>query len=353
MEDLKQRFQTSFPGKFFLNDSKREVENYLRSRKFLKDHESVQVIEKPGEGNMNLVRRVVTNRRSFILKQARPWAEKYPSIDAPVERNEVESRYFQAIHSDKFLLNLSPEVIFTDQDNFILMLDDLGEGADYAFIYQPDKYLTGDEMKSLVSYLMELHELNISDFPDNRSMRILNHEYIFRLPFLETNGLNLNAIQTGLHALSLSVKRNDQLKSRIALYGDLYLDSGPVLIHGDYFPGSWLRTQSGLKIIDPEFSFLGYAEFDLGVFAAHMVLAQQGKERIELVLREYKASSEVSDELIAGFCGIEILRRLFGVAQLPLSIDITGKKELTEIASGWILTGKLEFDHIFPVSKKL
>ena len=43
-----------------------------------------------GEGNMNYTLRVRTNGRSIILKQARPWVEKYPVIDAPDERAVVK-----------------------------------------------------------------------------------------------------------------------------------------------------------------------------------------------------------------------------------------------------------------------
>ena len=48
--------------------------------------ESVCGLGRAGEGNMNLTLRVQTEERSFILKQARPWVEKYPDIPAPKER---------------------------------------------------------------------------------------------------------------------------------------------------------------------------------------------------------------------------------------------------------------------------
>ena len=61
------------------------------------DHgiESVIAAERAGEGNMNCTLRVRTNERTFILKQARPWVEKYPQIEAPDERALVEAAFYR------------------------------------------------------------------------------------------------------------------------------------------------------------------------------------------------------------------------------------------------------------------
>ena len=56
--------------------------------------------------------------------------------------------------------------------------------------------------------------------------------------------------------------------------GALYLQDGTSLLHGDYFPGSWLQTAAGVRVIDPEFCFFGPPEFDVGVLLAHLHLAQ-------------------------------------------------------------------------------
>ena len=48
--------------------------------------ESITSVVMAGDGNMNLVLRVTTDRQSVIVKQARPWVEKYRDIPAPAER---------------------------------------------------------------------------------------------------------------------------------------------------------------------------------------------------------------------------------------------------------------------------
>jgi 5-methylthioribose kinase len=43
---------------------------------------------------------------------------------------------------------------------------------------------------------------------------------------------------------------------------------------------------------------------------------------------------------MCGFVGIEILRRLLGVAQLPITLSLTEKEKLIEDAQSLILSGK-------------
>jgi 5-methylthioribose kinase len=105
----------------------------------------------------------------------------------------------------------------------------------------------------------------------------------------------------------------------------LYLTDGPALVHGDYFPGSWLRTDRGVKIIDPEFCFLGSAAFDLGTFVAHLYLSRHPPATAEAVLESYRVRSGTDDALLPvarQLAGIEIMRRLIGVAQIP-GLDAT------------------------------
>ena len=95
--DLKNRFEESCPGKFFLQkENPNELENYLKQNKWLKEDDKVGILEKPGEGNMNFVLRVIPESgKSFIIKQSRPWVEKYPQIVAPIDRIKIESEYRQ------------------------------------------------------------------------------------------------------------------------------------------------------------------------------------------------------------------------------------------------------------------
>ena len=94
--NAKQQFQQAYPKAFFLERAVQTVEQYLRQQGWLLAKEQVKTLEKPGEGNMNFVLRVHTSwNRSFIIKQARPWVEKFPQFAAPVERVAVEATFFK------------------------------------------------------------------------------------------------------------------------------------------------------------------------------------------------------------------------------------------------------------------
>jgi 5-methylthioribose kinase len=121
-----------------------------------------------------------------------------------------------------------------------------------------------------------------------------------------------------------------------------YLADGDSLLHGDFFPGSWLGTPSGVKIIDPEFCLLGPRAFDVGFMLGHLYLAGQSDEICEALLSLYLEESGRTDETVARdakrFAGVEIMRRLIGVAQLPLECGIEKKDELLRLSRELVMT---------------
>ena len=341
--ELKEQFQKKYPNSFFLENHVALVEQYLRQQSWIQPKEIVQSLEKPGEGNMNFVLRVKTNQRSFIVKQARPWVEKFPQISAPVERTGVEAHFFRTLAANPIFSTYNPKCLGYDENSFVLAIEDLGKGTDYSFLYQENNQLTKEEIRSIAQYLSALHQLKpATDFPQNKAMRLLNHEHIFNFPFSEDNGFDLDEVQKGLQEIALPYKNDKELKAIIQKTGDLYLSEGKHLLHGDFYPGSWLKTATGLKVIDPEFGFVGPAEFDAGVLVAHLLMAQQPIEVVQLFLSAYQQSDDFNSSLLARFTGIEILRRLIGIAQLPLNLDLAQKKVLLETAVKYILSEQIE-----------
>jgi len=341
--ELKQQFLITFPNSFFLENNTSLVEQYLRKQGWIESTETVLELEKPGEGNMNLVLRVKTNQRSFIIKQARLWVEKFPQIPAPVERVGVEARFLLTLAANPIFSSFNPKFLGYDENSFIIAMEDLGKGADYSFLYQENNQLTSEEIQAIAHYLTALHQLKPpSDFPENKAMRLLNHEHIFNFPFSMDNGFDLDEVQKGLQAIALPYKKDTELKSIIESTGAIYLAQGKHLLHGDSYPGSWLKTEEGLKVIDPEFGFVGPAEFDVGVLIAHLIMAQQPKEIVQLFLSTYKQPTDFNLSLLARFTGVEILRRLIGIAQLPLSLTLMQKKALLDRAGKYILLGRID-----------
>lgn len=312
-----------------------ELETYLKIKGWLSPMESIVSAEKPGEGNMNYTLRLRTERRTFIVKQSRPYVEKYPTIAAPVERAVTEGSFYQKIQTSTKLQGFMPQLLGMDVENSILVLEDLGISNDYTYLYKPNETITEAEIAQLMTYASALHNgFSGESGPQfaNRAMRALNHEHIFLYPLMQENGFNLDVVQAGLQALAMPYKQNEALKIKAKVLGEVYLADGKHLLHGDFYPGSFLKTDTGIKVIDPEFCFYGPAEFDLGVLIAHLKMARQSHEIIQAMRQHYQAPPHFDETLMNQFVGIEIIRRLIGLAQLPLSLSLTEKALLLEEA---------------------
>lgn len=311
-----------------------DLQEYLKNQDWLisKD-ERVISVEKPGEGNMNVVLRITTNIRSFILKQSRPYVQKYQQIDAPLERIEVEYQFYSAVQSNQIDAHI-PNILAYDKMEFSLMMEDLGQCKDMTYLYR-NRTIKDTHLDKLIHVLQVIHRSKPEGFPKNMELRKLNHQHIFVLPFMEDNGFQLDDIQNGLQELSLKYKKDTALKSIIETLGTKYLSEGSVLLHGDYYPGSWMTERDNVYVIDPEFSFLGFAEFDLGVMAAHLIIATSESSYLDLVLKKYQGV--IDKKWVHQIAGIEIMRRLIGLAQLPLERTLQEKEYLLQMARKMIL----------------
>lgn len=326
-----------------LTTDKKELENYLKAKGWMSDEESIHTTERPGEGNMNFTLRIDTGSRTFIIKQSRDYVEKFPQVAAPKERALQEAHFYQFINEKEDLSAMMPVLKGIDEENSIIMMDDLGEGSDYTFLYQEGKSIPEKELLSILDFAISLHsQFKVDAVKDpirNREMRKLNHEHMFIYPYVDDNGLDLNQVVPGLKEVASSFKQDAALKMEIEKMGDLYLKDGDSLLHGDYFPGSWLNTKQGVKIIDPEFCFFGPPEFEIGIMIAHLKMADQPQALIDKAISYYQSKATLDTVLQEKFTATEILRRILGLAQLPLEIDLNQRKNLLEEARA-MLSGK-------------
>jgi len=343
MRALKSKYLEFNPGGFYLEPQKATLEKYLLSRGLLNHGDGVKKIEKPGPGNMNAVFRVIPyHARSFVVKQARPWVEKYPELDAPVERTSVENSYYHYVNRYQDLSGFSPKILGFDPQNSLLVMEDFGESTDYGFVYGKDLQFGQQDLNAACTYLNKLKDIPVPElYPANIALRRLNHQHIFKLPFTD-NTFELDHVQSGLGKLAKNCKQDHKLLERIDDLGKIYLSQGSFLLHGDFYPGSFLKTATGFKVIDPEFSFMGPEEWDIGVFMAHLFLSGTPVTMIESVLKQFEKSHAFSQSIFSGYVGTEILRRLIGLAQLPLEMTLDQKQLLTDLSLHWIKTGTID-----------
>ena len=332
----KQTFCSTYPEAYFLECDSSSIEKYLLRENYLQAGESILHVEKAGEGNMNCTLRVKSNQRSFIVKQSRPWVEKYPEIAAPIERTLMEGQFYENIKNNKNILGHMPRLLHIDKSSYILIFEDLGNANDFTFVYDGE-LISGEQLQQLTMFLGHLHTTKATMQITNEAMRQLNYQHMYVIP-LQDQGMDLDGITSGLNEVAHQFRNKSDYRKHIETLGKIYLENGTTLLHGDYYPGSWLLTEEGVKVIDAEFCFCGPAEFDMGVMIAHLLLAKQPRSFVFKIFAHYKRMNTFDVRLAFQFAGVEIMRRLLGVAQLPIKYNLQDKHKLLELSYRLVVT---------------
>lgn len=343
-------------------DSEFELRSHLVRMGICAAGEPFVGVTRAGEGNMNLVLRVEMPGRSVIVKQSRPWVQKYPSITAPDDRIDSEAAFYQWVAKEPSLAASMPKVLAEDLPHRILVLEDLNGVEDGSVFYQRSSS-TGQTLstaetcfRAAAGWLSRLHEQSRRADPTRtdamdrlgcRPLLQLNHDHIFTIPFSESPPIDLDGVCDGLTEASLPIRMDDDLVAIAQHLGEVYLGRSDrharergVVLHGDFYPGSWLVRDDRVWIIDPEFCCLGVAEFDLGVLLGHWLFCRGAHSDNDdaaggEVLAWY-GDGAVNEDLVRQFAGVEMVRRLLGVAQLPIEADLTTRRRWLEIATGWM-----------------
>lgn len=301
------------------------AKDVMAMRGWVPNGRKVVSVAMAGAGNMNLVERVTfDNHATVILKRARGWVEKYPHIPAPIERAEVEAAFYAAV-ADSAAGRAMPRHLGFSKEYAANLIADLGEGTDGMSAYA-GQIISDDALDAIADWMLALHGLEgpFDDILTNMAMRTLNAFHIFDYPLDLKNGLDLDSITPGLQHLADELKRDARFVAAVNAVGRRYLGSeAGVLLHGDLYPGSWLTTKEGVFVIDPEFCWIGPREWDVGVLAAHLRLSGQPENSTERLIKRYGIA--LDRQLLNQIIGIEIMRRLIGVAQLPLQIGLEDK----------------------------
>ncbi|MFT6209945.1 MAG: 5-methylthioribose kinase [Bacteroidia bacterium] len=336
---------TDLISEFLLDVSNpKGLEEYLAQNDYLGEGEKLDRLEVAGYGNMNVVLRAVTNHRSFILKQSLAWVNRFPMVKAPRERILTEFEFYQTVQQNEAIKKLTPEIYWLDRSNFLLCMEDFGQSQDFMSLYKKGENLEKSEMADIARVVSELHfrfkfEPN-EEGVSNMEMRTLNHNHIFDLPLNSDCGFNLDSVLPGLQSATDKFRNDEKLKGRALELGKVYLaNSGTRLLHGDYYPGSWLKTRNGFRMIDPEFCFKGPAEFELGVAVGHLKMAQQSERILKDLFVYYHFDSKFDGSLFSNFAGMEMIRRILGLAQLPLDLDLKERLELLDEAYELVING--------------
>jgi len=341
------RFAAQGPGLFYLDPNHRdELDLYLHRAGVLSADESVLTAMRAGEGNMNCTLRVTTNSRSFIVKQARPWVEKYPQFAAPWDRALREIEFYQLVAEQPKVTERMPRLLHADRASRLLVLEDVGTSSDLTCIYNGSTP-SPSIIDQLADYLTALHHGFLGQSAQhplpNREMRALNHAHIFEIPLAGDNGLILDDVLPGLQCAADELRSDHDYVAAVRRLGtEVYLADGDSLVHGDFFPGSFLSTPAGLKVIDPEFACFGRPEVDGGMLMAHLLLGRQPAAVAERFLSRYVPPAGYLLATMLQLAGVEVMRRLIGYAQLPLGCGLSERHALLALSKELVMRPTIE-----------
>eukprot|EP01063_Lacrimia_lanifica_P027162 TRINITY_DN3776_c0_g1_i1.p1 TRINITY_DN3776_c0_g1~~TRINITY_DN3776_c0_g1_i1.p1 ORF type:complete len:396 (+),score=113.88 TRINITY_DN3776_c0_g1_i1:73-1260(+) len=374
--------RASHPDMFVLHGAvpHAELTKYLRGKGWCGEGVEVSAVALAGEVfNMNCTVRVgLSDGSCVILKQSRPYVERYPSIKAPIERLDVEARFYSLVAGagDAALAAAVPKVHGVDLASHILAMEDVGR-EDWGCLYDPSSCSEFPEGAAalLGAWLAKLHciphavETKRTDLP-NVGMRNLTSLYVFELPLTDNGGgVDLDGVTPGLEAAARAVREDDELCDAIVALGKRHLydakkvkvgadgvaqayditadeADGLALCHGDFFPAAWMKRSGAgtgsdvVVVIDVEFAHFGRPEFDLGNALAHLLITAQARAASALYTAYAAARPAVDRRLAVQLAGVEIVRRLIGVAQLPLKgvfASLQHKKALLDTARRFVL----------------
>jgi len=239
------------------------------------------------EGNVNLLFRVYSESdpdKSVIVKQALPYAWRYPDFKMPLDRSRIEYEVLKL--EGKYCPEQVPEIYMYDPERHVLVIEDLNhhlvmrEGlmqrkryprvAEHIGIfmartlfYTSDLYLSSGEKKAMVPKFI------------NPVLCKVQEDLVFTQPYIDHPN---NRWTPGLEEQVRQIHADDDLRSEMFMLKELYMTHAQALIHNDLHTGSIMLNEEETKVVDPEFAFFGPMAHDVGTYLANLALSYASQE---------------------------------------------------------------------------
>ena len=295
-------------------------------------------VKEIGDGNLNFIFRAQTAQKSLILKHAPPYLRMLgEAFSLPQNRICAEMHtmaYFKSIASE-----FIPTLYHCDEKAFLFVMEDLKgyETLQYKQLHEPISMSIYAKLGDFLA-LMHTHTppLRPEGYYENSTLKTISENYIFRYPYI----LNHEALVVPSFLPQRS--HSKLFEANIAHLTELFLHAKESLLHGDLHTGSIMIQEENLKIIDAEFAFFGPIGFDIGTLFAHILFGEiyakfahkpyQSELALSTLWEHFMTHRPKDSTLLQtsiGFCGAELLRRLFVPAKAKAleALSVADKKE--------------------------
>jgi len=252
-------------------------------------------ISEIGDGNLNFVYIVSSQKKSIILKQAVPYlrcvGEEYPlsriRMTFEIEALKIEK---------KICPDFVPEIYYSSHEMSVVVMQNLNQHkilrgeminrvqfpllsehistflADTLF-YTSDFYLDSKQKKENVKKFINIELCNITE------------DFIFTHPYEDNDTNEYNPKLDMLHVKKFREDRD--IKVAILNMKQKFMTNAEALLHGDLHSGSIMLNKDETYVIDPEFAFYGPIGFDVGIYLANLIMSYISLGKDETQYKKY------------------------------------------------------------------
>lgn len=360
--------------KYFLMNESDVIEYIAEKYEFFGKNESLSCVE-IGDGNLNYVFRIQNQYGdSIIVKHSGIETRARSGRLIDVDRNRIEAEIL--IRQDAIVPGLVPKVYTYDETMCCCIMEDLKEyevlrtallnqNVYHFFAEQITDYLVGILLTNTDVCLEHKIKKGLVKSYINPDLCHITEQLVYSEALLNISKKNY-CVEGLVEFLEQEVYQDTGLHLEGAKLKFEFMEHAQSLIHGDLHSGSIFISDKDLKVFDPEFAFYGPVGYDLGNVIAHMLFAliySEGTQTDKLKRDTFKKWSldsiesivdlfvgkflcaykkKVTDDLAkvsgfaeyyldgilsnaAGTCGMELIRRIVGVAKVK---DLTAIQDL-------------------------
>ena len=239
---------------------------------------SVWKVREVGDGNLNLVFIVEGSNGSAVVKQALPYVrlvgESWP---LPLKRSffEYHALARQEIRAGKGTV---PAIYHFDEAQAFIAMEYLSP-----HVILRKALIAGRELPRIAEHLglftartlfrgSDLHMVarnrksDLALFADNVELCDITENLVFTDPYFDAA---MNRHTPGLGVLVQELRSDRDLKVEAQHMKHLFAAKAETLLHGDLHTGSIMVTDDDTRVIDPEFAVYGPMAFDIGMLLAN------------------------------------------------------------------------------------
>lgn len=250
-------------------------------------------VHEVGDGNLNLVFIATGPKGAVVVKQALPYVrlvgESWP---LPLKRSFFE--YHALTRHAARDPGRVPEIYHFDETQALIIMDYLSPHIILRQAFMQGQQLEGVP-EALACFLARTlfrgsdlsmnagqRKSDLALFADNVELCDITENLVFTDPFFDAE-MNQHT-SPELDEVVLKIRADRDLKVEAQRLKHAFATRAETLLHGDLHTGSVMVTKDDTRVIDPEFAFYGPMSFDIGMLLANFWMSyfsQNGYEQTE------------------------------------------------------------------------